>query len=73
MNRGMLGIGKAVFYIGFVALFFIGALCMFGMIGVDRNHKAAIFVQPKHNCSNEISEKQDIDKYVARFSDKDKQ
>ena len=46
---------------------------MFGMVGADRNYKAAIFVQSKHNCSNEISEKQDIDKYVARFSDKDKQ
>ena len=73
MNRCMLGIGKAVFYIGFVALFFIGALCMFGMVEADRNYKAAIFVQPKHNCSNEILEKQDIDKYVARFSDTDKQ
>ena len=46
---------------------------MFGIVGSDRNYKAAIFVQSKHNCSNEISEKQDIDKYIARFSDKDKQ
>ena len=73
MNRGMLGIGKAVFYIGFVMLFFIGALCMFSMAGANRNYKAAIFAQSKHNCNNEISEKQDIDKYVAKFNDKDKQ
>ena len=46
---------------------------MFGIVEADRNYKAAIFVQLKHDCSNEISEKQDIDKYVARFSDKDKQ
>ena len=73
MNRGMLGIGKAVFYIGFVTLFFIGALCMFSMAGANRNYKAAIFAQPKYDCSNKISEKQDIDKYVAKFNDKDKQ
>ena len=46
---------------------------MFGVVEDDINHKVAIFVQSKHNCSNEILEKQDIDKYVARFSDKDKQ
>ena len=46
---------------------------MFGVVEANINHKVAIFVQSKHNCSNEILEKQYIDKYVARFSDKDKQ
>ena len=46
---------------------------MFSMAGANRNYKAAIFAQPKYDCSNKISEKQDIDKYVAKFNDKDKQ
>lgn len=40
MNRGMLGIGKAVLGIGFVTLFFVGALYMFSTIGNDRKSKA---------------------------------